>query len=101
MGEHHSNTRLQHNTLDTCYVVFLLHTSIGDLSDHFLHKHEMVYVSHVGVSNRWTGMWNGMMEWKMEWNSEHAQLQLTRVTGTVQSRLNYLVYICYLTAEAL
>ena len=44
-----------------------------------------------------------MMEWKMEWNSEHAQLQLTRVTGAAQSRLNYLVYLqgCYLTAEGL
>ena len=33
------------------------------------------------------------MEWKMEWNSEHTQLQLTRVTGAAQSRLNYLVYL--------
>ena len=30
------------------------------------------------------------MEWKMEWNSEHTQLQLTGVTGTAQSRLNYI-----------
>ena len=30
------------------------------------------------------------MEWKMEWNSEPTELQLTRVTGTAQSRLNYL-----------
>ena len=29
----------------------------------------------------------------MEWNSEYAQLQLTCVTGTVQSRLNYPVYL--------
>ena len=57
----------------------------------------------MGVSNRWTGIWSGTMEWKMEWNSEHTQLQLTRVTGAAQSRLNYLVYLqdCYLTAEAL
>ena len=43
------------------------------------------------------------MEWKMEWNSEHTQLQLTRVTGAAKSRLNYLVYLqaYYLTAEAL
>ena len=56
-----------------------------------------------GVSNHWTGIWNGKMEWKMEWNSEHIKLQLTRVTGATQSRLNYLVYLqgCYLTAEAL
>ena len=46
-----------------------------------------------GISNHWTGIWNGMMEWKMEWNGEHTQLQLTRVTGTAQSRLNYLVYL--------
>ena len=58
---------------------------------------------YMGVSNRWTGIWNGTMEWKMEWNSERTQLQVTRVTGTAQSRLNYLVYLqaCYLTAEAL
>ena len=31
------------------------------------------------------------MEWKMEWNNEHTQLQLTRVTGAAQSRLNYTV----------
>ena len=56
-----------------------------------------------GVSNRWTGIWNRTMEWKMEWNSEHTQLQVTHVTDTAQSRLNYLVYLqaCYLTAEAL
>ena len=40
------------------------------------------------------GLWNGTMEWKMEWNSEHTQLQLTleltRVSGTTQSRLMYL-----------
>ena len=47
----------------------------------------------MGVSNRWTGIWNGTMEWKMEWNSEHTQLQLTRVTGAAQPRLNYLVYL--------
>ena len=41
------------------------------------------------VSNRWTGIWNGMMEWKMELNSEHTKLQLSRVTGTVQSSLKY------------
>ena len=43
------------------------------------------------------------LEWKMESNSECTQLQLTHVTGTAQSRLNYLVYLqaCYLTAEAL
>ena len=46
-----------------------------------------------GVSNRWTGIWNRTMEWKMEWNSEHTQLQLTRVTGAAQSRLNYLVAV--------
>ena len=46
-----------------------------------------------GVSNHWNGIWNGTVEWKMEWNSEHTQLQLTRVTGAAQSRLNYLVYI--------
>ena len=46
-----------------------------------------------GVSNRWNGIWNGTMEWKMEWNGEHTQLQLTRVTGAAQSRLNYLVYL--------
>ena len=45
-----------------------------------------------GVSNHWNGIWKRMMEWKMEWNSEHTQLQLTRVTGAAQSRLNYLVY---------
>ena len=28
---------------------------------------------------RWTGIWNGTVEW----NDECAQLQLTRVTGTV------------------
>ena len=37
-------------------------------------------------------IWNRTMEWKKEWNSEHTQLQLTRVTGAAQSRLNYLVY---------
>ena len=48
------------------------------------------------------------MEWndnngKMEWNSEHTQLQVTRVTAAAQSRLSYLVYLqaCYLTIEAL
>ena len=46
-----------------------------------------------GVSNRWNGIWNGTMEWKMEWNGEHTQLQLTRVTGAAQSRLNCLVYL--------
>ena len=32
----------------------------------------------------------------------NTQLQLTRVTGSTQSRLNHLVYLCYLigTAEA-
>ena len=47
--------------------------------------------------------WNGTMEWKMEWNSERTQLQVTRVTGAAQSRLNYLVNLqaCYLTAKAL
>ena len=61
------------------------------------------FVDLEGVSNCWTGIWNVTMEWKMEWNSEHTQLQLTRVTGAAQSRLNYLVYLqgCYLTAEAL
>ena len=43
--------------------------------------------------NQWTGIWNGMMEWRMERNSEHTQLQLTHVTSTAQSRLNYLVYL--------
>ena len=33
------------------------------------------------------------IEWKMEWNSEHTQLQLARVSGAAQSRLNYLVYL--------
>ena len=51
-----------------------------------------------GVSNRWNGIWYGTMEWKMKWNGKHTQLQLTRVTGAAQSRLNCLVY---LTAEAL
>ena len=46
-----------------------------------------------GVSNHWTGIWNGTVEWKMEWNGEFAQLQLTRVTGAAQSRLNCLVYL--------
>ena len=46
-----------------------------------------------GVSNLWTGIWNGTMEWKMEWNNERTKLQLTRVTGTAQSRSNYLVYL--------
>ena len=46
-----------------------------------------------GVSNHWNGIWNGTMEWKIEWNSEHTQLQLTRVTGAAQSRLNYLVAV--------
>ena len=61
------------------------------------------YNSETGISNRWTGIWNETMEWKMECNSEHTQLQLTRVTGAAQSRLNYLVYLygCYLTAGAL
>ena len=38
----------------------------------------------------------------MEWNVDCTQLQLTHVTGTVQFRLNYFVYLCacYLTAEA-
>ena len=31
------------------------------------------------------------MEWKMEWNNERTKLQFTCVTGTVQSRSNYLV----------
>ena len=46
---------------------------------------------------------NGMVEQKMEWNSACAQLQLTHVTGTVQSELNHLAYLkgCYLTTEAL
>ena len=48
-------------------------------------------VDETGVSNCWTGMWNGTMEWKMEWSSEHTQLQFTGVTGTAQSRLNYLL----------
>ena len=46
-----------------------------------------------GVSNGWTGIWNGTMEWKMEWNNERTKLQQTRVTGTAQSRSNYLVYL--------
>ena len=33
---------------------------------------------------------NGM---EMEWNSEYTQLQLTRLTGAAQFRLNYLVYL--------
>ena len=41
----------------------------------------------------WSGVYNGMMEWKMEWNSEHTRLQLNRVTGAVQCKLNYLVYL--------
>ena len=40
------------------------------------------------------------MEWKMEWNSEHTQLQVTRVTGTAQARLNYLVAVISPHAEA-
>ena len=39
----------------------------------------------------WNMEWNDGME--MEWNSEHTQLQLTRVTGAAQPRLNYLVYL--------
>ena len=60
-------------------------------------------IDKLGVSNRRTGIWNGTMEWKMEWNSECTQLRVTCVTGTAQSRLNYLMYLqaCYLTAEAL
>ena len=40
-------------------------------------------------------MWNGTV-------NIHMQLQVTRVTGAAQSRLNYLVYLkaYYLTAEA-
>ena len=53
----------------------------------------LTYAVGMGVSNRWNRIWNGTMEWKMEWNSEHTQLQLTCVTGTAQSRLNYLVYL--------
>ena len=45
------------------------------------------------ISNHWTGIWNGTMKWKMEWNNEHTKLQLTHVTGTAQSRSNYLVYL--------
>ena len=52
-------------------------------------EHKMKF----GVSNCWTGIWNGTMDWNMEWNSEHTQLQLTHVTGTAQSRLNYLVAV--------
>ena len=37
--------------------------------------------------------WNGTMEWKMELNSEHTKWQLSRVTGTVQSSLKYLMYL--------
>ena len=48
--------------------------------------------AYPGVSNRWTGIRNGTMEWKMEWSNERTRLQLTRVTGTAQSRSNYLVY---------
>ena len=72
-----------------------------------LHKCQTTQLISRGVSNHWTGMWNGTMEWndgmEKEWNSEHTRLQLTRVTGTAQSKLNYLVYLqgCYLTAEAL
>ena len=40
-----------------------------------------------------TGIPYGTMEWKMEWNNDCTQLQLTRVTGTAQSRSNYLVYL--------
>ena len=54
-----------------------------------IYKHDIL----TGVSNRWTGIWNGTMEWKMEWNNERTKLQLTRVTGTAQSRSNYLVYL--------
>ena len=62
------------------------------------HSHLMIFMRALltdgvrGVSNRRTGIWNRTMEWKMEWNSERAQLELTRVTGAAQSRLNYLVY---------
>ena len=45
----------------------------------------------IGISNHWNEIWNGTMEWKMESNSEHTQLQLNRVTGAAQSRLNCLV----------
>ena len=37
------------------------------------------------VSNHWTGIWSEMMERNMEQNDES---QLTRVTGTAQSRLS-------------
>ena len=46
-----------------------------------------------GVSNHWNGIWNGTMEWKMEWKCEHTQLQLIRVTGAAQSKLNCLVHL--------
>ena len=32
-----------------------------------------------------------VVEQKMDWTNGYTQLQLTHVTGTVQSRLNYLV----------
>ena len=35
--------------------------------------------------------WNDGME--MESNSEHTKLQLSHVTGTVQSSLKYLMYL--------
>ena len=35
--------------------------------------------------------WKGGME--MEWNDECTQFELIRVTGTVQSRLSYLLYM--------
>ena len=49
------------------------------------------------------GMEYGMEWWNGECSQLQSQLQLTRVAGTAQSRLNYLVYLqaCYLTAEAL
>ena len=56
-------------------------------------EHLWVQLNSRLFQDTWGGIWNGMMEWKMEWNSEHTQLQLTRVTGTAQSRLNYLVYL--------
>ena len=36
-----------------------------------------------------------MMEWKMELNSEHTKLQLSRVTGTAQSRLKYIMLLSH------
>ena len=52
----------------------------------------IITVNVVGVSLI-TGLECETVEWKLKWNGESTQLQLTCVTGTAQSRLNYLVYL--------